>query len=94
MKLGGGWNNTKHTTINGRLGELRWVYEQNNAISEDGESPENQQIAFKAIDGFKGRFYQVLFPSACNGRWNFTDPEELSSLAQDFIFMANTMKAQ
>ncbi|MHB8871871.1 MAG: hypothetical protein ACYC5G_05455 [Candidatus Doudnabacteria bacterium] len=79
--------------MEGRLGNFEYIYGQEEALSQDGESFEDQFITFRAIDGINGRFYQIVFPHG-TGCWSFSEPEDLSRLAEEFTWMSDTIRSE
>lgn len=77
--------------MEGRLGNFEYIYGQENALSQDGESFEDQFITFRAIDGSLGRFYQIVFPHNM-GCWDFSEPDDLLKLAEDFKGIASMIQ--
>lgn len=69
--------------MQGRLGNFEYIYGQENALAQDGESFEDQYLTLRAVDGSLGRFYQIVFPHNM-GCWNFSEPEDLEKIATDF----------
>lgn len=77
--------------IQSKLGKLEIDYLQEDALSVDGETVEDQIITFRAIDGSLGRFYQIVYPHN-NGAFDFSEPEDLQKLAEDFKNMASMIQ--
>lgn len=81
----------KRNTMQGRLGNFEYIYGQEDALSQDGETFEDQYITFRAVDGSLGRFYQIVYPHN-NGAFDFSEPEDLQKLAEDFKNMASMIQ--
>ena len=77
--------------IQSKLGKLEIDYLQEDALSVDGETTEDQTITFRAVDGVLGRFYQIVYPHN-NGAFDFSEPEDLQKLAEDFKNMASMIQ--
>lgn len=68
-----------------KVEEFRVSFDQT-SYTKDGQGIEEQFATFSVGEGQNGRFYVLTTKS-----WSFTEPEELSNLAQGYIKMCDSL---
>lgn len=72
--------------MEGELVQFSYAFNQT-ALNKDGTADEDQWLILRALDGIRGRFYQIVLNNSVGEEtyWSFTDPEELTKLFRKFI---------